>query len=304
MVYGSVDDPGVEWKTVSYPSYSSDRFAPTTLERASRTVWREDDFEQSLLISDCDLALHDLKSREGLPGMSVQISLFGDGGYAIGVKLAHVLGDAQSFVHMWAVKSRNLHHDKGSPSLFDFPIFDPKRLDDYASGDINRSEIDPHLAAATRALPLHQADAHDFPSFLGETLEKTMPPSSFLKNINFSLAHSAPWSSWDRSKPVSCAYIHFSGNMLDELQSSARGDLNEPLKLSRLDVLLAHLWSAINRARKMEQSPHDVFINLTLGARVRVSPPFTRLMDRITFVLNTCQAIRVEGMFRKRRKPC
>jgi hypothetical protein len=48
----------------------------------------------------------------------------------------------------------------------------------------------------------------------------------------------------------------------------------------------------------MEQSSHDVFINLTLGARVRVSPPFTRLMDRITFILNTCQAIRVEGMLR------
>jgi hypothetical protein len=126
-----------------------------------------------LLISKCDLALHDLKSREGLPGMSVQISLSGGGGYAIGVKLAHVLGDAQSlmiFVHMWAVRSRNLHHDKVSPSLFDFPIFDPKRLDDYASGDINRSEIDPHLAAAARALSLHQydcweADAPEFPSF-------------------------------------------------------------------------------------------------------------------------------------------
>ena len=72
------------------------------MERASKIVWREDDFEHSRLISDCDLALHDLKSWKGLPGMSVQISLFGDGGYAIGVKLAHVLVDAQSlmaFVH-------------------------------------------------------------------------------------------------------------------------------------------------------------------------------------------------------------
>lgn len=98
MVYGSVDDPGVEWKTVSYLSYSSRQFAPTPLERASRTVWRKDNFEQSRLISDCDLALHDLKSWKNLPGMSVQVSLFGNGGYAIGVKLAHVLGDAQSLM--------------------------------------------------------------------------------------------------------------------------------------------------------------------------------------------------------------
>lgn len=93
--------------------------------------------------------------------MSVQISLFGDGGYAIGVKLAHVLGDAQSlmtFVHMWAAKSRDLHSDTFSPSLFDSPFFDPKRPDDHASGDINRSDIDPHLAAVARALPLPRYD--------------------------------------------------------------------------------------------------------------------------------------------------
>jgi hypothetical protein len=67
-------------------------------------------------------------------------------------------------------------------------------------------------------------------------------------------------SSWDRSKPVSYAYIHLSGKMLDELRSLAQGDLIEPLKLSRLDALLTHLLSAINRARKSKQSPDDVFI--------------------------------------------
>lgn len=79
--------------------------------------------------------------------MPVQVSLFGDGGYAIGVKLAHVQGDAQSFmtfVHMWAAKSRNLHYDTDCSSLFDPPIFDPKRLNDYESGDVNGSGIDPH----------------------------------------------------------------------------------------------------------------------------------------------------------------
>lgn len=61
--------------------------------------------------------------------------------------------------------------------------------------------------------------------------------------------------------------------MLDELRSSAQDDLSEPLKLSRLDVLLANLWSAINLARKMEQSSDDSFLDLTVGARARVSPP-------------------------------
>lgn len=281
VVYGSVDDPGVEWKTISYPSYSSDCFAPTPVERESRRVWREDNFEQSRLISDCDLALHDLKSWKGLPGMSVQISLFGKGGYAIGVKLAHVLGDAQSlmtFVHMWADRSRNLHCNNGNPSLFDPPIFDPKQLDEHASGDINGSGIDTDLAAIAQALPLHrydcwEADAPNFPPSFAETLAGTMLPSSFLKSVKLSPAHSAPWSSWDTSKPVSYAYIHFGGRELDKLRYATQDDLTEQMKLSRLDVLLAYLWSAINRARRMDQSSDDVFLDLTLGARARVSPP-------------------------------
>lgn len=94
----------------------------------------------SRLTSDFDLALHDSKNWKNLPGMSAQISLFGDGGYAIGVKLAHMLGDAQSliiFVHLWAAKSRNLHCDTGGPSLVS-PVFDPKLLGDHVFGDANR----------------------------------------------------------------------------------------------------------------------------------------------------------------------
>jgi hypothetical protein len=78
---------------------------------------------------------------------------------------------------------------------------------------------------------------------------KNHAPVIISQEYQFVTGKLAPWSSWDRSKPISYAYIQLSGKMLDDLQPSARGDLNEPLKLSRLDVLLAHLWSAINRAR-------------------------------------------------------
>jgi len=116
--------------------------------------------------------------------LSVQISLFGDGGYAIRVKLEHVVGDAQSLVifgHMWVAKNLNLHHDTGSSLFLEPPIFDPKRLDDYASGDINGSGIDPHLAAVARALALHRYHCSEaatpyFPTFFAETLERTISP--------------------------------------------------------------------------------------------------------------------------------
>ncbi|EED12143.1 transferase family protein [Talaromyces stipitatus ATCC 10500] len=282
LVYGSVDDPGVDWRTTSYSSESTAQFAPTPSERVSKKIWRGDNnSEYSRLVSDCPLALSDLKSYEGLPGMSVQVSLFGDGGYAIGVKLAHVLGDAQSlmvFVHMWAANSRGLHGYTGSPSLFHSPIFDPEQLDSHASGDINGSGIDHNLAAVARSLPLHrydcwEVDAPGFPSFLAETVQKTMPPSTFLDNLKLSPTHSGPWSSWDPSRPVSYAHIHFSGKTLAKMQSSAQHEKSGASMLSRLDMLLAHLWSSINRARRMEQSSSDVFLNLTLGARARVSPP-------------------------------
>jgi hypothetical protein len=64
----------------SFLPYSPGQFAATPLERPSRTVWRKDNSEQLRLITNCDLALYDLESWKNLLGISVQISLFGDGG--------------------------------------------------------------------------------------------------------------------------------------------------------------------------------------------------------------------------------
>ncbi|KAF3388108.1 hypothetical protein DPV78_012303 [Talaromyces pinophilus] len=263
LLYGSADDSEVQWKIVSYLSYSPGQFAATHLERPSRTVWRKDNSEQLRLITNCDLALYDLESWKNLLGISVQISLFGDGGCNWGEA-----GTGCSTPHTIA---QNLHHDTGSSSLFDPPILDPKQLSNYASGDITGSGIDPHLAAVAQALPLHrydcwEANTPNFPPFIAKTLEITMPPSSFLKNNILSPAHSAPWSPWDTSKPLSYTYIHFT-----------RHDLSEPLKLSRLD-------STIDREREMEQFSDDIFIDLTLGAQAGVSPSLPDLsMDVLIY---------------------
>ncbi|KAL2011465.1 hypothetical protein VTN00DRAFT_4183 [Thermoascus crustaceus] len=62
-------------------------------------------------------------------------------------------------------------------------------------------------------------------------------------------------------RPVTHALLHCNG-------ADPRGRPD----ISRLDVLLAHIWAAINRARRHLQSADDVFLNITLGARPRVSP--------------------------------
>ncbi|OKL58267.1 hypothetical protein UA08_06847 [Talaromyces atroroseus] len=282
IVYGSPQDPGVEWKTAYHPSHSSKDFAPLASERASRTTWRGDGFVQSELLSNTALAaLHDMKSYKGLPAMTVQITLFRDGGYAVGVKLAHPLGDAQAlmvFVQRWAAKSRCLHGDTESPSLMPPPVFNPQLLDSHASGDIDGSANDPRLAAIARELPLHryncwESDAPGYlPAFLS-TLESSMPPKSFLDTVELSPADTAPWTTWDVSRSVDYVQMHFTGAALDKLRSPALSNHHESPRLSRLDLLLAHVWSAINRARGMAERPDDVFLDFTLGARSRVRPP-------------------------------
>jgi Transferase family len=281
LVYGSAQDPGVEWKTVYHPSRSSKDFAPLPSERASMTTWRGDEFVQSELLSNTALALHDMKSYKGLPAMTVQINLFCDDGYAVGVKLAHPLGDAQSlmvFVHRWASKSQCLHGYTDNPARMRSPVFNPQQLDAHALGDIDGSAIDPQLAAIARELPLDRYDCweSDAPGYLPSfrsTLEISMPPKRFLETVKLSPADSAPWLTWDLSRPVGYVQIHFTGEALDKLRSSAMSEHNGSLRLSRLDILLAHVWSAVNRARGLVETSDDVCLNFTLSARTRVSPP-------------------------------
>lgn len=44
-------------------------------------------------------------------------------------------------------------------------------------------------------------------------------------------------------------------------------------RISRLDSLLSHIWMLINRARGHERSEENVYLNMTLGLRNRLSPP-------------------------------
>jgi hypothetical protein len=81
--------------------------------------------------------------------------------------------------------------------------------------------------------------------------------------------------------PVSATLLHFSGEDLERLRTHALTDISTTRRdISRLDVILSHLWRAINRARypsgcEADSSSQDnsVFLDVTLGARTRISPP-------------------------------
>lgn len=281
ILYGADGDPGVEWRVVRYPSTSAESLAPGPSERAFESgVWIGDEFRQGLFLSDTPLPLHDLREFDCLPAMQVQISMFSDGGYGIGIKMAHCLADAQSlmvFVHQWAAISRSLFASESPPSpLMGVPVFNPAQLDQNAAGDIDGVTADPTLVAEARQLPLHRFDwwrTHEpgYPDFLIPTTENSKPPFQDLVDVELSPSTSAPWKTWDFTRPVSYSQLHYTSEELDRLKRQARQ--NGRADISRLDALLGHIWAAINRARGHSESLDDVFLNFTLGARTRVSPP-------------------------------
>ncbi|KAH8660707.1 transferase family-domain-containing protein [Tricladium varicosporioides] len=278
LVYGSPDDPGVEWIVANH-SQTIESLVPQPKERVSNNgIWMATDFPQKIFLSETPLALHNLKEYIGLPGMTAQINKFSCGGYAIGIKMAHPLADAQAlmvFMHQWAAASRALNgHPEKAQSLMGAPVFDPAVLDSCSAGDIDAPLADSKLISEARSLPLHRFDwwateAPGYPSFLIPTTETSKPPPEVFTANALSPAVPAPWNTWNLMLPVEQAQIHFSELELLELRDAARSSRPD---ISRLDALLAHVWALINRAKGHAQSEEDVFLNITLGARSRVEP--------------------------------
>ncbi|KAI9924489.1 hypothetical protein ASPWEDRAFT_268474 [Aspergillus wentii DTO 134E9] len=280
VAYNTESDPGVEWNIVKH-ARPLESLAPTATQRASTGIWVGDAFAQNILLSQTQLALHNLHDWKGLPSMTVQINLFNDGGFAVGMQIAHCLADAQAlmvFVHQWAATCRTLHGQQDSISLMGEPVFQPSMLDSQADGDIDAKEPNPVLTKTARDLPLHRFDwwkmsDPGYPPFLIPTTENSKPsPECLAKNAVLSPSQSPPWKTWDLTRPISYAKVHFTDEELGRIRDIARAGCNGST-ISRLDALLAHTWAAISRARGLIDSSEEVFLNVTLSARPRVSPP-------------------------------
>ncbi|KAF4287545.1 hypothetical protein KXV22_006556 [Aspergillus fumigatus] len=215
----------------------------------------------------------------GSPSMQVQITLLKSGAFAIGIRMAHVLADAQTlmvFVHQWAATSRATFGSHNSKSLMDAPVFNPALLDAHAAGDVDGPAPDRGLVATARELPLHRfdwwkTDDPGYPKVLVPNTLNSMPSCEQLDSVELSPSTSAPWTSWDLSRRIRYTQIHSSGNQLADLKRTALAQSQEDI--SRLDALLAHLWISINRARNLTNCPDSVFLDLSIGTRTRLSPP-------------------------------
>ncbi|KAE8373326.1 transferase family-domain-containing protein [Aspergillus bertholletiae] len=288
IAFNTASDPGVEWSVVRLAQPIAS-FAPTASERARNGAWAGDAFTQNIFLSETRLALANLRDYEGLPAMTIQITLFDGAGFAIGIKMAHCLADAQAlmvFVHQWAAACRVLHGHANAISPMDDPVFDPSVLDAKASGDIHAETPDPALLATARSLPLHRFDwwetsDPDYPPAMVPNTENSRPSSEYLPpDTTLSPSTPAPWATWDGSKQVTYTQLHFTGPELDHLRHLARSQLptshspeTGPPIISRLDALLAHIWQLITQARALQHCPDQVYLNVTLGARPRLIPP-------------------------------
>lgn len=294
LTWGTSSDPGVEWKVVRQP-FSAETIAPLPSERTSNpaAVWLGDDLPQDALVSSTPLALHNLRDCHDMPGMLVQLTLLQGGGYAVAVKMAHLLADAHSlllFVNQWAARSRGEEPTASASAPEQAPYFNPGDLDARAAGEIDSPSASPAIRAAARALPLRRYDWWDKPGCpLASTTHETdasFPPPHILSPSSPVEAETrAPWETWDFSLPVRFALIHFTSTELSDLKSSTLTTLASsspaPVKplpgISRLDALLAHLLSRITRARGppggSSCSGPPVTLNVSLDARRRVSPP-------------------------------
>ncbi|KAI4233082.1 MAG: hypothetical protein L6R40_007205 [Gallowayella cf. fulva] len=269
--YGTEADPGVE-TVIARCETPLAEIIPNAEQRGK--VWSASDVPFTLFSGqDIKIALHDGLETGGLPAAIVKITTFACGGIAIAVRLQHVLGDAQAFlrfVHDWAATHRAMVRDLPLPVLE--PIFNPRILDERAAGDINSLEPDPAISEAAEKLPVHRYDWWASAANCPEPFQHRTKPAPELDDANPPpLGLPLDWKDWDVTQPTPHYVLHYTAQDISQMYHSLSPSPHQ-YEFSRLDALLAHLWSSIILSRQI--SPSDpVFLNFAFNFRPRLSPP-------------------------------
>lgn len=299
VTYGSAGagDPGLELVRARHEGALAD-LVPSQGERGgARKAWVATSFPQDELLPSCDLAfMPRLGAFEGLPGVSAQVTAFGCGGFAVGVRMTHCLGDALclvGFVKNWAEKSRRPFGGPGGEAGVVLgpraasarPVFAPDLLDRHA-GNASLPGPDGEKVGLARSLPMHRydwwaTDAPGYPAWAAAGSEATKPSREVLEKTTLTPSTPPPWGTWDMSAPVEHVQLRFSADEVRRLKQAAQAGVPEGHVVSRLDALLAHVWILINRARRPSSSSSGdsdsdgdrVYLDVTLGLRGRVEPP-------------------------------
>lgn len=264
--FGGSAEVGVDFATAASSLtldslYSSER-------TKTQPLWNCKDNGIARFINTCDIAHalqpNDPDAKTGIrkPIMGIQCTMLACGGFVLAAKIAHPLADISGLVYFvsdWARVSQAIVTGSTPPVLS--PVFEPARLDKVAASDINRHQPDPAIVKKTEALPLHRYDWWAPPG---------KPPAPFLDEAD-SLTPSGqpmPWEEWDAKAPVSGYTIHLTKEQVEFLWKDATtGAEKGGLVISKHDAVLAHMYSCIMRARRLENDEGPVHCDLVLGLR-------------------------------------
>lgn len=155
------------------------------------------------------------------------------------------------------------------PSPILTPVFDPQLLDARATGDIDASTPDPGIQARARGLPTNRYDWYNQHPQAPWPLE--VPPEFDPASVFDSPCAALPWEEYDSKAPVSRRIIHFTYPEIQAMYAEARSK-NPGSRMSKHDVLAAHVWSRISSSRLLPPGATSQ-LDISFGFRAHVSPP-------------------------------
>jgi hypothetical protein len=274
LAYNTSTDPGVEF-VVAHSSHVLASLVPDAESRRSSGSGGWDAGcigALGLVPTEPKLALHDLQTCAGLPCVIVQVTTFTCGGIGVTIQFAHPVADAQALVQFardWARTNRAMSLGAALPVLE--PVFDPQRLDAAAAGNVDADSPDMELVAKAQKLPMHRYDWWVDAS--GQINDENVPDVLKASPLLEPPGKAMPWHEWDRTAPIVYASVYFEPSEVQGIYRAACAHAKDGVRISRLDALLAHIWSVIVRARGLpENDDGDVHMDITMGLRARLNP--------------------------------
>lgn len=133
-----------------------------------------------------------------------------------------------------------------------------------------RHEPDSALVQAAHDLPLHRYDLWASSGGCPPSMAQATKIPSELDISTIVQGNPLPWLEWDFDAPVSHYLVSFTADEVEAMWEEASS--NSEVRISRLDALLAHVWTLIIRARSLSYDQQPIYLDVTLGVRSRVFP--------------------------------
>ena len=224
------------------------------------------------------MPLYDCQTTgEELASMVVKLTKFACGGQSISLHIVHAMCDGAvffAFVRKWSDVNKALVQGERLPQVT--ATFNPQLINNAAAGDIDSSAPDPKFLEKGASMPIQRQDWWSSPENAPDLFAPlTRPPPGLSKDAATSPSFHMNWNEWDLNKPVSAVHIIFSHNELTNMQTHAEATKKpDTPRLSKMDCLLAHVWTLVNRARGFDPAADDgdVFFNFALSFSNRITP--------------------------------